>query len=267
MPYTAPSGGCKIHYQVEGAENAPALLLLRGLGRSSRYWLGVREPLAERFRLIVPDNRGVGKSDAPRPPYTTAKMARDAVRVLDHAGVPRAHVVGISLGGMIAQRLAIDHPGRVDRLVLGCTSAGGRLGPRVGARAVLALLRAATLPPVRATRWMAPLLLSPAFLERHPDVVDRWAEIARTEPVPRAGFAGQIAAAVLHDASRELDRIRARTLVVTGDADRMIPPDQSRRLHAAIPESRLELLGGVGHDFPTEASIETVRLLVGFLLG
>jgi 3-oxoadipate enol-lactonase len=194
-------------------------------------------------------------------------MARDAVRVLDHAGVPRAHVVGISLGGMIAQRLAIDHPSRVDRLVLGCTSGGGLAGPGATAGATLALLRAATLPPARAARRMAPFLLSRRFLESRPDIVDLWAKIAAREPVPRAGIAGQIAAALLHDASRELHEIRARTLVVTGDADRMIPPSRSRRLHAAIPGSRLELLPGVGHDFPTEASEDTVRLLVGFLLG
>src|SRR5690606_17482911 len=89
----------RIHYEVRGRDDAPALVMLRGLGRSRRHWEGVSELLEPDFRLLLVDNRGVGKSDVVRAPYTTIEMAGDVLRVLDHAGVPRAHVFGMSLGG------------------------------------------------------------------------------------------------------------------------------------------------------------------------
>lgn len=265
MPFTVRRG-CRLHYELAGDPALPALLLLRGLGRSSRYWLDVREPLASRFRLVVPDNRGVGLSDAPRPPYTTGQLARDAAAILDHAGIERAHVFGISLGGMIAQRFALDHPERRIGVVLGCTSAGGRLGPGATVRAMLTMVRSATLAGPAAVQAMAPLLVSPSHLARHPEVVDQWARLAAAEPRRPAGLAGQMMAAMTHDASRELHRLRPPVLVLTGDADRILPAARSRALHALIPGATLQLLPGVGHDFPTEAPTETVRAVTEFLL-
>lgn len=238
---------------------------MRGLGRSGRYWLRVREVLGGRLRLIVPDNIGVGRSPVPWPPYSTRRMARDLVAVLDHAGLERVNVFGISLGGMIAQRLVIDHPGRVNRLVLGCTSAGGRWGPRVQLAGVLGIARAMTLPPARAARHMAPRLVSPAFLGEHPEVADEWARLAVEEPVTPRGLVGQITAALRHDARRELAGVRTPTLVVTGDRDDMIHPSESGRIARTMPNARLVVLPGVGHDFPTEAPEATARLLCEFL--
>ena len=110
--------------ELQGGE--PALLLIHGLGYAGSWgWRPVLEPLARSFRVIAFDNRGIGGSDQPPGPYSTRMMAEDAVAVLDEAGVERAHVVGTSLGGMIAQELALAAPERVDRLVLACTTPGG----------------------------------------------------------------------------------------------------------------------------------------------
>ena len=113
----------KIAWERHGA--GPPLLLIQGLGYARWGWEPVVEPLARSFDVILFDNRGIGESDAPAGPYTAAQMAGDALQVLDEAGVERAHVLGTSLGGMVAQELALAHPERVDKLVLACTTPGG----------------------------------------------------------------------------------------------------------------------------------------------
>lgn len=267
MPH-ASHRGCRLYWETDGTPAGPPLLLVRGFARSSRYWgAGLRALLAARFRLILVDNRGVGRSDATRPPYTTALMADDLAAVLDAAGVDRAHVFGMSLGGMIGQQLALRHPARIDRLVLGCTTPGGRNAIRYPLRGVLTLLRAGAAPPHRAMRIIAPLALSRETLERRPEVIDAWVEVARSEPRHRAGLFGQLLAAARHDAWDALPRINAPTLVLTGDADWLIDADNSRRIAARIPGARLQLIPGAGHDFATDRPDETVAALTGFLLG
>ncbi len=264
MPF-ARSGRVRIHYETLGDPGAPPLVLIRGLARSARYWVDFHELCAERFHVVLVDNRGVGFSDAPPPPYSTAAMADDVVAVLDDAGIGRAHVLGISLGGMIAQWVAARHPGRVSRLVLGCTTSGGRLGGTTPLAASLALLRGGTMPFHDAMRYTAEYVCAERFLAERPEVIDQWVEIARREPPPFAGLLGQILAAARHDCSRHLARIGAPTLVVTGDADRLIPPIHSYRLAARLPRARLRVLPGAGHDFPTEVPEAAAALVTRFL--
>jgi 3-oxoadipate enol-lactonase len=255
----------RIHYEIRGREDAPILVMLRGLGRSRRHWGGVSELLELDFRLLLVDNRGVGKSDVVRAPYTTAEMAADVVRVLDHAEVPRAHVFGMSLGGMIAQELAIEHPGRVDRLVLGCTTPGGKEALR-GRLTVFVSLASARLGDAAASVAMeARFLLSGGFRERRPEVLDQWVAIAAEEPVARATMALQLLAAARHDASQRLHRITAPTLIVSSDRDDLIPPENSRLLARAVAGAEIAWVAGAAHDFATERPDETARLLRRFL--
>jgi pimeloyl-ACP methyl ester carboxylesterase len=259
--------GCRLYWELDGDPSAPPLLLVRGLARSARYWAGLRELLAPRFRLILVDNRGIGRSDAPRPPYSTALMADDTAAVLDDAGVARAHVFGMSLGGMIVQQLALRHPARVDRLVLGCTSPGGRNAVRFPLRAVLNLVRSGLAPPERALRIVAPYLLSAQTLRERPDVIDSWQAITRAEPPRLRGLIGQLSAAARHDAWERLPGIGAPTLVLTGDADRLIPHHNSRLLAQRIAGARLQLIAGAGHDFAADRPAETAAALTAFLEG
>jgi pimeloyl-ACP methyl ester carboxylesterase len=256
--------GVSLYYETLGAAGAPPLLMLRGLARTVRHWGAVLDELAPSFRVIVMDNRGAGRSSVPLPPYSTRLMADDAASVLDHAGIDRATVLGVSLGGMIAQQLCLRHPERVSRLVLGCTRAGGRTGRRVSREATLALLGAIRSSEADALAHTAPFVLSPDFLRDHPEVVAEWQRIALEQPMRRRGFLGQAIAALWHDTSRELHRIGALTLVVTGDADRLIDAENSRYLASRIPGARLETLRGAGHDFPTERPRELARLLRDF---
>jgi pimeloyl-ACP methyl ester carboxylesterase len=264
MPH-AVRAGVRLWFDVRGPADAPPLVMIRGLARSARYWLGLDELLAAHFRVIVLDNRGVGRSESPRPPYTTAAMADDVVAVMDRAGVARAHVLGISLGGMIAQEVALRHAARVDRLVLGCTTHGGRGAVRIPPRVVLGLLRGATVPFHEAIRMTAPFVISDAFAARNPDVLDRWRDLAAMEPSSLGALVGQLAAGALHDTSSRVGEIAAPTLVVTGDADRLVPSENSTRLARRIRGARLVVLRGAGHDFPTELPDETACLVADFL--
>jgi len=258
--------GCRLFWERDGNPTAPPLLLVRGLSRSSRYWGELRERLAKSFHLLVTDNRGSGRSDAPWPPYSTKRMADDHAAVLDAAGVTgRVHVFGISLGGMIAQHIALRHPSRVDRLILGCTTPGGEHAVRIGRKAVFALLRASMGPVARSMRRVAPLLLSAETLRERPEVVEQWIAIALGERRRRAGFLGQFLAAGRHDAWRRLPFMTAPTLVVTGDADRLIPPENSRLLAERIPGAKLRVIAGAGHDFPSDKPEETAEIVREFL--
>ena len=256
--------GVETHWEISGPEGAPVHLLIRGLSRSSRYWLGLRPALETRRRVLVLDNRGVGRTEIARPFFSIADMADDVARVMDAAGVERAHVFGLSLGGMIAMRLAIRHPERLRSLVLGATTAGGHRRTPIAAGTLLAFLRTARLGTEEAMRFTAPLTLAPGYAAAHPEVVDAWVEIAKDEPRRRLALVGQLLAAARHDAADELTAIRTPTLVVTGDADSLMPPANSRAIAEGIPGATLRTLTGRGHDFPTEAPDETARLLTGW---
>ncbi|MDQ3032440.1 MAG: alpha/beta hydrolase [Myxococcota bacterium] len=266
MPF-ARRAGLRLHWEISGLERGPAILMIRGLSRSSRYWYDLRPLLEPRFRVLVMDNRGVGRSDAPGPGFTTADMADDVAAVLHQSGVHRAHVFGISLGGMIAQHVALRHPGRVDRLVLGATTMGGRGAERAPHAAILGLLSAGRGTVADQIRVSMPWVLDAEAVARRPAVVDEWIAIAEAEPRNRLSVLGQLLAAAVHDTSDHLHRVRTPTLVVTGNRDRLIPMANSRRIASAIPGSTLQLLEGAGHDFPTERPDDVAHMLSEFLLG
>ena len=242
-------------------------MLVRGLGRSASYWLEFRLLLERERRVVVFDNRGVGRSDTPPLFWSTADMADDAALVLEESGVERADVFGISLGGMISQHLALRHPHRVERLVLACTSPGGSVAKRISPEAALALARTARMSPREAQATNARWVLSPEYLEASPEIVDTWAGIAASEPRSTRGLLGQVAAAARHDAWRLLPHLTHETLVLTGDEDRLMPPENSVHIHRRLPRASIDYLRGAGHDFPTERPRETAERVLAFCQG
>ena len=265
MPYVTTRRP-RIYYERRGRRDAPPLVMLRGLGRRLAHWGRLADDLESLFHLVLIDNRGAGRSDAVRRPYSVSDMASDTVAVLDHVGVERAHFFGISLGGMIAQRIAIDHPQRVDHLVLGCTSPGGEPSPWVSGRAKLALLRARIRNPAEAVAAEAQMVLSHGFRQAHPEVVADWVKLATDFPVKRSTLMLQLWAATRHNPGRQLHRITAPTLIICSDADTLVPPDNSRLLARRIKGAEIEWLHGAGHDFATECPERTAAIVSGFLL-
>lgn len=266
MPYTR-NGSVELFYQQHGSPEKPPIVMIRGLARSSRYWLDFLPRMTRSFFVTVLDNRGVGRTSTPKVPYTTRAMADDVAAVMDAVKLDRAHVVGISLGGMIAMRFALNHSARVDKLVLGCTTMGGREAVRIHPRAIQRLLGAGRMSFADAMTYTAPIVLSDKFIEERPDILNAWRAIAIAEPVSRQGSIFQLLAAAEHDVSKQVHRITAPTLLLTGDADRLIDAENSVRLAARIPRSKLVYLSGAGHDFPTEQPENVAREIEQFALG
>lgn len=242
--------GVRLAYQRRGA--GPPVLLLQGLGMSSAMWLSLPGGLVKSGHLVItPDNRGSGASDAPRRPYSMGSLAADMVAVLDDAGVERALVAGISLGGMIALRLAIDHPERVGALVLAATTCGLPLGKPVRPKVVLEMTRALS-GSAAAVKRMRKLLVHPDSLRQTPDLFATWDRAVAGGPPRLAGVLAQLAAAAGHSACRGLGSIACPTEVLTGDSDAIIPPQNSRLLAERIPGARLTEVPNAGHAFPLE---------------
>ena len=262
MPYTdAP--GFRMYYEEHG--NGFPLLLINGLGSDHLEWLHQFPAFETRFRGIVFDNRGTGRTDVPPGPYTTARMADDAASLLRDLGIPRAHVLGVSLGGMIAQEVALRHPEMVDRLVLGCTGPGGELSVRPSPEAMAAFALAKGEDPEAELRRMLPFLYTDACIRERPEEIEGFVRRRLDNPTPPEGYLGQLSAAVSHDASSRLEKIRARTLVITGDADRLVNWENSLRLAGRIPEATLVVLPGAPHRLFAETADAFNREVLRFL--
>jgi len=241
------------------------LLLIHGLGYARWGWEPVLPGFAERFSVLLFDNRGIGESDAPPGPYTVAEMAADAVQVLDEAEVERAHIVGTSLGGMIAQELALSNPERVDRLVLACTTPGGPRAHPMPQVTVDLMTSAATLEPAVALRRFVENALSPTTVATHPELVDRiMAHRLATAQQP-AAWAAQAAAGATFDAYDRLGALTAPTLVQHGDEDVVVDPRNADLLVELLPDARHERFPGTGHLFFWEASERFVSSVSAFL--
>jgi 3-oxoadipate enol-lactonase len=248
-----------LYYEESG--DGPPLLLIPGIPAIVSDWSPLAERLSSSHRVIAYDNRGSGRSTVTPGPYTTRQLAGDAVGLLDTLDIERADVFGMSLGGMIAQELALGWPERVDHLVLGCTHAGIRhaepqpteTGRAFAMRTDDWALRMRTLAPFAFARNVNGSLLE-AFIDK------KQGDVQAPE-----GYRAQIQAVLEHDSFDRLDRIASPTLVVTGDDDQVISAASSRVLAERIPSAVLEVIGGAGHLFFIERPDETLRVLSGFL--
>lgn len=256
---TAVLEDVELYYQERG--EGAALLLIAGIPAVASDWASLAEPLSASRRVVAFDNRGSGGSTVTPGPYTTRQLAADAVALLDHLEIERADVFGMSLGGMIAQELALGWPDRVERLVLGCTHAGVRHAapqPRDSARA----FAFETEDWAERMRTLAPFAFAPNV---GADLLERFIVKKSADVQDPAGYRAQIAAALGHDARDRLGQIKAPTLILTGDEDRVIPAASSDVLRDGIPGSELRVIEGTGHLFFVERPAESLRLLDAFL--
>lgn len=250
MP-SARNGTVSLHYESTGA-GVPVLLVM-GLGMNATGWWRTAPVLsAAGLRVLTFDNRGVGRSDRPAGPYTTAMMADDAVAVLDATAVQRAHVYGISLGGMIAQEIALRHSDRIARLVLGATTPGGDGALPADGETLEFFQRRGQMPAEEAVWASVPYNYSTRTRAEHGDRIAQDIRRRLRYPIEPEPYAAQLAAAIGHDAYDRLAQIRASTFVVHGQEDVMVPPANGRLLADLIPEARLLELRGAAHLYPTD---------------
>jgi 3-oxoadipate enol-lactonase len=243
----------------ERGEGAP-LLLIQGLGYGRWSWEPVVPGLAERYRVLWFDNRGIGDSDTPEGPYSAALMAGDALQVLDEAGVERAHVLGASLGGMIAQEVAARAAERVDKLVLCCTTPGGAETVPMPEVTVRLFAEAPALAPEVALRRF---VVNALGADPPDELVEELVRRRVANPPDPAGWQAQAAAGL---GFQGVDgTIEAPTLLLTGTDDNVVDPRNADVLAARLRGSRVERFEGAGHLFFWEQPDAFVRIVTEFL--
>jgi len=242
-----PVGDISMYY-VETGQGEP-LVLVMGLGADHLAWAFQVPVFAERYRVIAFDNRGAGQTDAPDHPYTTRMMADDTVGLMDALGIGRAHVLGASMGGMIAQEIALGHPGRVRSLQLHCTL--GRPDHYLRAQLDVGRIQRRTLSREQAMRAGYLWLFAPATYDERPEFVEMILQNALANPYPMSltGFERQCDAVQTHDALDRVAAIRCPTLISVADQDILVPPRFSRALAERIPGAKFVSIEGAGHGY------------------
>ncbi|MGD0301890.1 MAG: alpha/beta fold hydrolase [Bryobacteraceae bacterium] len=259
MPNTQ-NQGVNIYWDEQG-QGAPILLIM-GLGYPSQMWYRTRPLLAERYRTIALDNRGVGRSDMPPGPYPILVMAEDAAAALDAAGVDSAHVYGVSMGGMIAQEFALQFPHRVRSLILGCTAAGGPTAVRAEPEVTQLLMSRGQMTPEQAAEAAVPFIYDSGTPRARidEDLAARKDWLVRPE-----AYINQLMGILAWEAYSRLERINVPTLVIHGEADRLVPPANGKLIAARIPGAKLVLIPNAGHIFSTDQPDAAHRPVLEFL--
>jgi len=259
--------GAPVHVDRRGARTGEPLLLVQGLSGHSAHWGQPFLSGLSGLDLIAYDHRNTGRSARRPGAFTIADLADDAARLLDVLGLARAHVLGISMGGMVAQELALRHPDRVGALVIGCSYPGGQ-GSVLTSGEVIQELAGGLLggDPARAQRAAWQVNVS-AAAARDEALFEAFSALARVDPVPLEVMMSQFRAVMGHDASARLSAVTAPTLVIHGDEDRLLPVANGRLIAARIPEARLEVLGSVGHLFFVERPERSARLVRDWVAG
>lgn len=239
------AGGVTLNYLLEG--DGTPLVLTHGLGDTLRFWDPVAPALAAHHRLLRWDVRGFGDSDKPPGPYSAALFAADLLALLDALGLERVHLGGISMGGVIAQRFALDHGDRLRSLILCSTSS------EIAAAATAGWQRLANAVEQRgfgAGARNASRSFAPAFAARHPDVVAAAGEqTARNDP---RAYAAAARAMSEYGWTAALAAVRVPVLILQGLADQLTPPGGSVKMQRALPAARLLMLADTGHNLPLE---------------
>jgi len=255
------ANGVELYYEMTGA--GPHLVLIEGLGVSTWIWEKQVSALSKHFTTMVYDNRGVGKSEKPAGPYSISLMADDLAALLDSLKLSPAHILGISMGGFIAQDFALRYPAKVDRLILVATSAGGPDHVPM-APDVLALMFAADGQPRDLTRRKLALAYSDSFMQKSGEV-EHLIDLRLADPQPPAAYMAQAMAGAAFNLSEKVQQIKAPTLIMAATGDRLVPVANARNLNKKIPHSRLKIYNGYGHQFFVENADEFNHDVINFL--
>jgi 3-oxoadipate enol-lactonase len=261
------SGPLEIHVHDEG--RGEAVVLLGGL-TSTVETFGLQIPALVRagYRVIAPDNRGSGRTKAAADDgvRTPERFAADVRALLDALDLPAVHLVGASMGGMIAQAFALAHPERLRSLVLACTTCGGPHAVAAAPEVVEAMVRGSSPEATEEERRAGfAVVFHPESFERRPEGVRFYEETKRAWPHSAREVGLRVVGIASHDAWARLPEIRVPTLVLTGDRDVLIPPENARILAGRIPDAQLVVIEDAGHVFFCEQPEATNRALVAFL--
>lgn len=263
MPYVRSTDGVRLHYSETGRRSGPPVLMIQGLGADKHLWNLQRLALGPKYRTIALDNRGAGRSDKPYGAYSLEQMAEDTVAVLDDAGVEDAHVIGASMGGAIAQLLALRHPDRIRSLTLACTACRHHAWRRelLTGWAETARESGVAAMTAEAARWV----IGPRSFRRLSPAIGWMGPLALSRPAH--AFAGQVAGILSldEDLAEQLHEITAPTLVIVGNQDILTPRGDSEELAERIETAELVVVSGAAHGFMIEHATTFNRILLDFV--
>lgn len=258
-----------LYYETHGAATNPALVLIPGFASGAWIWQRQIEDLSERFFVVAFDPRGVSNSKiAERLAETVSvrTIADDVAKLLDWLDINKATIAGASFGGFVAQEFALRYPERLDKLILVCTTAGGANH----VKAELEILRAFAPDPELSLSEHIKKFMRPAFSaefnRRSANEIEAVCRLREMNPVPEKVYAAQLAAAFTFDSSSRIQEIKAPTLVVTGDQDAVVPPQNSENLARSIPNAALRIVENGGHLFFIEKATEFNRIVADFVV-
>jgi pimeloyl-ACP methyl ester carboxylesterase len=245
------------------------MVLITGLGYGLWWWHKMIPGLAEHYRVIAFDNRGAGKTDKPAGPYNVAMLAADTAGLLDALEIDKAIVVGHSMGGYVAQELALTRPDLISKLVLASTNFAGPNHIPITPEA-LAVIMNQSLDPMEYMRRGAAIACAPGFAEAHPEIVEEMAAYRASAPVPPEAYQAQLAVGMglaSHEAGFEdkLKNMQIPTIIFTGDSDKVVPPGNADLLDKVIPNSRVYVLENAGHHFAFDAPDRATAALIDLL--
>jgi pimeloyl-ACP methyl ester carboxylesterase len=264
MPKIA-AGEIELYYEEHGNAGGAPLVLIPGFGTGLWIWFKQIPVFSREFRTLAFDPRGVSQSGAPDAPITIRTIADDLAELLRALGSESAHILGASFGGFVAQEFALGFPEMTRSLVLCCTSFGGTGHVSPSPETLQALASTKGLNTQERVRENLLLAFSQEFVERYPQEVEKVIELRAQNFVPEYAYLHQLQAAMTFNTEERVSQIMAPTLVLSGDADTIVPVQNSRNLAARIPNAKLVVICGGSHTFFIEQSDEFNRAVIEFI--
>jgi 3-oxoadipate enol-lactonase len=255
--------GIGLAYELQGS--GPPVVMIHGAQGDQTMFAGLAAAFAKQFRVLTFDQRGSGLSDKPDTDYSIAMFAEDTAALMDHVGFSAAHIIGVSMGGMIALEFALNHARKIRSLVLGCTTPGGPQAVRIGGNALAAAYSTQPMSAEERGRALAEAAFTKGYLERHPEIITAMIEGRRQRPLDPVALGHRMKAVFKHDVYDRLPGIAAPTLVITGRDDALIAWENSRLLAEQIPGAQLEILEPAGHCFWLEQPERSREAILRFL--
>ena len=255
--------GVSLAYEISGA--GTPVVLIHGAQGDQTMFSGLAPALAAKYRVLTFDQRGSGLSEKPYTEYSIAQLAEDTAVLMEHAGFQNAHVVGVSMGGMIALEFALRHPAKTRTLVLGCTTPGGPNAVRLGGEAFTNAYSTRAMSSEERGRALAEAAFTQGYIDAHPEIVPNMIEARRQRPIDSVALEGRLKAAMRHDVFDRLGQINCPTLVITGKDDALISWENSRLLAEKITGAEFVLLEPAGHCFWLEQPVKSRTAIERFL--
>lgn len=260
------ANGIEVYYEIKGS--GEPLVLIEGLGYSTWMWYKQVDELAKFFKVVTFDNRGVGKSDKPDQEYTIEVFADDTAELLSALGIKQAHILGVSMGGFIAQEFALKYPEMVNKLIICSTSFGGPNSIPIPMETLSLMMKGGGVyKSIDEIKEVIATALNKENIDQHEAVLNKIIEEKINDPQPKYAYQRQLMAGASFNAEDRVNDIHAKTLIMAGKGDRVVPWENAKLLHEKISDSKIEIIENAGHLFFMEEPEITNRIIIDFLIN